>query len=81
MRSLISVFYENRILYTFEHHLRKISKMSRTRQTMVVITVAWLISGTYFSFDKLNEINQLHLEVERQLNHGFLVAVEMCFAT
>ena len=37
------------ILYTFKHHFRKIwflSKMPRTRQTMEVITVAWLISGT-----------------------------------
>ena len=40
-----------------------------------------VVSGAYLSFEKLNESNQLHLKVERQLDHGFLVAVEMCFTT
>ena len=40
-----------------------------------------VVSGAYFSFEKLNETNQLHLKVERQLDHGFLVAMEMCFTT
>ena len=40
-----------------------------------------VVSGAYFSFEKLNETNQLHLKVERQLDHSFLVAVEMCFTT
>ena len=40
-----------------------------------------VVSAAYLSFEKLNESNQLHLKVERQLDHGFLVAVEMCFTT
>lgn len=40
-----------------------------------------VVSGAYLSFEKLNETNQLHLKVERQLDHSFLVAVEMCFTT
>ena len=39
------------------------------------------VSGAHISFEKLNETNQLHLKVERQLHHGFLVAMEMCFTT
>ena len=39
------------------------------------------VSGAHISFEKLNETNQLHLKVERQLDHGFLVAMEMCFTT
>ena len=39
------------------------------------------VSGAHIFFEKLNETNQLHLKVERQLDHGFLVAVEMCFTT
>ena len=38
-------------------------------------------SGAYFPFEKLNGTNQLYLKVKRQLDHGFLVAVEMCFTT
>lgn len=38
-------------------------------------------SGAYFSFEKFNGTNQLYLKVKRWLDHGFLVAVEMCFTT
>lgn len=40
-----------------------------------------VVSGAYFSFEKLKKTHQLHLKVERQLDHGFLVAVETCFMT
>lgn len=38
-----------------------------------------VVSGAYFFFEKFNETNQLHQKGEKQLDHGFLVAVEMCF--
>ena len=42
---------------------------------------SYAVSGAHISIEKLNETNQLHLKVERQLDHGFLVAMEMCFTT